>query len=263
MTFLQVNKLEVVYDNSIIAIQGVSFNVRERSIVTILGINGAGKSTTLRAVSGFLHQDHAKITDGSVIFKGEILNNKLPHEIAHRGVIIVPERDKIFVSLTTRENLEVGMSLSKGKRKEMEDLVYQFFPILYNRRSQVAGYLSGGERQMLALGKAVLCSPQLLLVDELSLGLAPMVVESLLKTIVSLRERLGISIIVVEQNAYAALSIAEYGYIMENGRVVFDGTAERLMKHEDVQEFYLGLSERGERSYRDARQYRRTRRWRG
>jgi len=261
--FLEVNKLEVVYHDAIIAIQGVSLQVPERSIVAILGVNGAGKTTTLRAISGFLGIDDAKVTDGTIMFQGECLNNKRPHEIARRGIILVPERDKIFVTLTVKENLEASMSLSRGRGKELLDAVYHFFPVLYERRGQIAGYLSGGERQMLAIGKALLCSPKLLLVDELSLGLAPVVVESLMESLRSLNRELGVSILVVEQNAAAALEIAEYGYIMENGRVVFDGTPERLLRHEDVREFYLGLGEKGEKSYRDVKQYRRTRRWWG
>jgi len=265
---LEVKKLEVVYNRAAIAIQGVSLKVPEGSVVALLGTNGAGKTTTLRAISGFLGSDNAEITDGEVIFQGEKLNGKQPHEIARRGIVLVPERDKTFVTLTVEENLQtsVFMGLSHKSRREALEQVYHYFPVLKERRHQVAGYLSGGERQMLAIGKALLCSPKLLLVDELSLGLAPVVIAQLMESLAAMRRDLGLTFLVVEQNAAAALKIADYGYIMENGRVVFDGTPERLLAHEDVREFYLGLSESGEavvKSYRDVKQYRRRRRWYG
>jgi branched-chain amino acid transport system ATP-binding protein len=260
---LEVTKLEVVYQDAIIAIQGVSLSVAEKSIIALLGVNGAGKTTTLRAISGFLGIDDAEVTDGTIEFMGERLNNKKPHEVSRRGIVLVPERDKVFVTLTVRENLEACIAMQGDGGRSQLDMVHQFFPVLHERRNQVAGYLSGGERQMLALGMALLCSPKLLLVDELSLGLAPIVVEHLMERLLTLNKEIGLAILVVEQNAAAALSIAEFGYIMENGRIVFSGTSDRLLKHEDVQEFYLGLSEKGIKSYREIKQYRRTRRWWG
>jgi len=259
-SFLEVNKLEVVYQGSIIAVQGVSLSVPEKSIVALLGVNGSGKTTTLRAISGFLGIDNARVTDGTIIFRGKSLNNKMPHEVVNRGLVLVPEREKIFATLTVSENLQGCLKSSQVQSSKEIDKIFHYFPILFERRNQVAGYLSGGERQMLAIGNALLCSPELLLVDELSLGLAPIMVEHLMERVQTLNKELGLSILMVEQSA-AALNIAEYGYIMENGHVVFSGTAERLLKHKDVQEFYLGLSEKGTRSYRDVKQYRRTRRW--
>lgn len=259
---LEVAKLEVVYQSSIIAVQGVSLSVPAKSIVALLGVNGSGKTTTLRAISGFLGIDNAKVTDGAIIFKGESLKNKMPHEIVDRGIVLVPEREKIFATLTVTENLQGCVKGNQTQWTKEVDKIFHFFPILYERRNQVAGYLSGGERQMLAIGNGLLCAPELLLVDELSLGLAPLMVEHLMERVQALNKELGLSILMVEQSA-AALSIAEYGYIMENGHVVFSGNAERLLKHQNVKEFYLGLSEKGARSYRDVKQYRRTRRWWG
>ena len=260
---LEVRKLEVVYHKASMAIQGVSLKVPERSIVAILGVNGAGKTTTLRAISGFLGSDNAEIKDGSILFEGRKLNGKLPHEIAREGVILVPERQKIFETLTVKENLLAGAGRIKGNIKETLDKVYFYFPVLQKKSNEVAGYLSGGERQMLAIGSALLCTPRLLMPDEFSLGLAPLIADSLSAVLQSLRDDLGLTILLVEQNAMAALKIADYGYIMENGRVVFEGTPQKLMSHEDVQEFYLGIGEAGSKSYRDVKQYSRTRRWWG
>jgi branched-chain amino acid transport system ATP-binding protein len=258
---LEVTKLEVVYFKAIMAIQGVSFKVPEGSIVAILGVNGAGKTTTLRAISGFLSSDNADITDGVVEFDGERLNGKVPHEIARRGVILVPEREKIFVTLTVAENLLASASAGGRERKEAFDEVFGYFPVLKDRWHQVAGYLSGGERQMLAISQALVGSPKLLMVDELSLGLSPLIVTELMGVVQRLRDERGMTILLVEQNAVAALRIADYCYVMENGRVVYEGMPEMLSQHEDVREFYLGLGEAGVKDYRDVKQYRRTRRW--
>ncbi len=261
-TLLEVNKLEVVYFREIMAIQGVSVKVPEGSIVAILGVNGAGKSTTLRAISGFLGLDNAEISDGTIEFEGEKLRRDIsPHDTARRGIILVPERDKVFATITVEENL---MAPQSSKRQEFAiDDVYSYFPVLKERKRQIAGYLSGGERQMLAIGEALLCQPKLLMVDELSLGLAPAIVSELMNKLQRFRNDLGITILLVEQNAAQTLKIADYAYIMENGRVVFDGTPEKLMAHEDVKEFYLGFDEKGVKSYKDVKQYRRTRRWWG
>lgn len=263
MSILTVKELEVVYNDVIIAAQGVSLNVPERSIVSVLGSNGAGKTTTLRAVSGFLGVDNAKITNGSIEFDGERLNDKPPHEIVKKGIVLVPERNKVFTTLTVEENLSVPtLAKNAGKTTAISD-VLEYFPVLKERRRIVAGYISGGEMQMLAIGAALLSSPKLLLVDELSLGLAPRVIETITAALKKIRDDLGISILLVEQNAAAALAIADYAYIMENGRIVFEGTPEKLLAHEDVREFYLGVSEKHAKSYRDVKQYRRTRRWWG
>ncbi len=261
-TLLEVNKLEVVYFREVMAIQGVSLKVSEGSIVALLGVNGAGKTTTLRAISGFLGLDNAQITDGSVEFDGEKLRRKIsPHETARRGIILVPEREKLFTTLTVEENLLTPQA--SGKLNFSMDQVFGYFPILKERRRQVAGYLSGGERQMLAIGQSLLCQPKLLLVDELSLGLAPSIVTELMDILKTLRNDLGITILLVEQNAAETLRISDYGYIMENGRVVLDGVPRKLLEHEDVKEFYLGLGDKGTKSYKDVKQYRRTRRWWG
>lgn len=261
-TLLEVNKLEVVYFREIMAIQGVSLKVPEGSLVAILGVNGAGKTTTLRAISGFLGLDNAEISDGTIEFEGEKLSRNIaPHETARRGIILVPERDKVFATITVEENLLAPQP--PGKRNFTVEDVFRYFPVLKERRRQIAGYLSGGERQMLAIGEALLCQPKLLLVDELSLGLAPVIVSELMEILQKLKKDLGITILLVEQNAAATLKIADYGYVMENGRVVFDGTPEKLMAHEDVKEFYLGFDEKGVKSYKDVKQYRRTRRWWG
>lgn len=257
---LEVKKLEVVYNRAALAIQGVSFKVPEKSIVTILGVNGAGKSTTLRAISGFLRSDNAEITDGTVEYKGEILNGQPPQKIARRGLVLVPEREKVFANLNVKENLLTSVAAGGGDKEALE-LIFTYFPVLKERQNQLAGYLSGGERQMLAIGSALLCFPKLLMVDELSLGLAPIVIGHLMATLKRLHEEQGLAILLVEQNAAAALEIAEYGHIMESGRVVFEGSKEKLLSHEDVREFYLGIGGAEAKSYRDVKQYRRLRRW--
>ncbi len=236
---LRVDKLEVVYHRTITAVQGISLAAEAGNIVAILGTNGAGKSTTLRAISGFLGIDDARVTDGSVTFKGRRIDNRPPHEITRLGVVLVPERDKVFPNLTVAENLAAPFAPSARGR-------------------------SGGERQMLALGSALVCRPELLLVDELSLGLAPAIVAELMARLVQIRRDLGLTMVLVEQNAAAALAVADYGYVLENGRCVLDGDSARLRGHSDIQEFYLGQSQGGARaSYRAVKQYRRSRRWYG
>jgi len=258
---LIVDKLEVVYHRAITAVQGVSLIAKKGQIVAILGTNGAGKSTTLRAISGFLGIDDARVTEGGIAFKGERIENRPPHEITRRGIVLVPERDKVFPNLTVAENLQAPCG-PRGRRHGEAERVFALFPRLRDLRGRTAGLLSGGERQMLAIASALMCEPQLLLIDELSLGLAPVVVEELMQRIVQIRASLDLTIVIVEQSAAAALAIADYGYVLENGRVVLDGDAARLRQHGDIQEFYLGGgTER--RSYRDAKQYRRTRRWYG
>jgi branched-chain amino acid transport system ATP-binding protein len=264
-TLLTIEKLEVVYHRTVTAVQDITLAVETGRIVALLGTNGAGKTTTLRAISGFLGLDDARVTEGAINFKGERIENRLPHENTRRGIVLVPERDKVFPNLTVAENLVVpvprGTAVTERRRREA--LVYQFFPQLGALRNRIGGLLSGGERQMLALASALVCRPELLLVDELSLGLAPVVVEDLLRRLTEIRRELGITILIVEQSATVALDIADYGYVMENGRIVLDGTAERLRRHPDIQEFYLGLKSGERRSYREVKQYRRSRRWYG
>ena len=263
---LAVDKLEVVYKRAITAVQGISLHVPRGRIVAVLGTNGAGKTTTLRAISGFLGIDDARVTDGSVRFKGSRIENRPPHAVARLGVALVPERDKVFPNLTVAENLAApeAPSLARAERRRREQQILHFFPHLAELRGRLAGLLSGGERQMLAIGSALVCNPELLLIDELSLGLAPVIVESLSQQLLAIRRELGLTILLVEQSATAALAIADYGYVLENGRVVLDGTAERLRDHQDIKEFYLGHAGAGERrSYRDVKSYRRSRRWYG
>ena len=256
---LQVEKVEVVYKRVVTAVQGISLNVAPKQIVALLGTNGAGKTTTLRAISGFLGLDDARVTEGIISFRGQRIENRLPHEIAARGIALVPEREKVFPNLTVAENLEAPV----GRDRSAQERVYHFFPRLAELRNRVGGLLSGGERQMLGIGAALMCSPTLLLIDELSLGLAPVVVQDLSARLRAVRDELGIAILLVEQSAAVALDIADYAYVMENGRIVLDGDRERLAGHQDIQEFYLGQGSAGRRSYREVKQYRRSRRWYG
>jgi len=261
---LELENLEVVYHRVATAVQGVSLRVPERSIVALVGPNGAGKTTTLRAVSGFLDADDARITAGTVRFDGEITNGWAIHRTARRGMVVVPEREKIFESLTVRENLDaVNRAARPGVVEIGRARVFEYFPVLAQRQRQLAGLLSGGERQMLAIGAALLCQPRLLLVDELSLGLAPLVVKELMRILVRLRDELALTILLVEQNVGAALAVADHGYVIEHGRIVYDGTADDLRGHEDVREFYLGFARGAAKSYREVKQYRRRRRWFG
>jgi len=232
--------------------------VPEGSIVALIGNNGAGKTTTLRAVSGFLGLDDARVTEGKVTLAGRDIANEPPHRVSRLGIALVPERSKVFENLSVEENLDVVV----GGVAERKALVFELFPALAKLRRRESGYLSGGERQMLALGAALMGEPSLLLIDELSLGLAPLIVQELVERLRSIRARFGTTMLVVEQNAQVALALADYGYVMENGRIVLDGTPERLRAHGDVQEFYLGGGT-ARRSYRDVKQYRRSRRWYG
>lgn len=264
---LRLEQLEVVYQKVVTAIQGVSLEVAEGQIVALLGSNGAGKTTTLRAITGFLGIDDARVTDGRVWFEGRSIENQPPQLVAWHGIAIVPERQKVFETLTVTENLEATVpraGVTRADQRRRVERVFEHFPRLQAASRRRAGFLSGGERQMLAIGAALLCAPRLLLVDELSQGLAPRIVEDLLERLVALRKELGLTVLLVEQSAHVALQVADHGYIMENGRVVLDGTPERLRSHKDVQEFYLGQAGGGERrSYRDVKQYRRSRRWYG
>ncbi len=263
---LHIEKMEVVYHNVLTAVQGISIEVRENQIVALLGTNGAGKTTTLRAVSGFLGIDDAKVTEGLIRFRGDEIQNRPPHLITQKGIVLVPEQDKVFDNLTVEENLQVSASVRKDRtsRENSYDFIFNYFAVLASVRNRLGGYLSGGERQMLSISTALLCNPLLLLVDELSLGLAPIIVEELMNLLKTIRTEQGFTVLLVEQNALGALGIADYGYVMENGRIVFDGDPNRLRSHQDIQEFYLGQGERETRkSYREVKQYRRTRRWYG
>lgn len=256
---LELQQVEVVYNKLATAITGVSVTVERGSTTAILGTNGAGKTTTLKAISGFLGSDNADVTDGRILLEGEEITGLPPHRVAQRGVALVPERDKVFDSLTVHENLRAA-SLGGGEIAS----VYERFPRLENVRAATAGYLSGGEKQMLAMGMALISEPRILLVDELSLGLAPIIVQRLLADLKRVQAELNLTVLLVEQNALAALEVADYGYVIEDGRIVFDGEPGKLLEHGDIKEFYLGTGESDDRrSYRDVKQYRRKRRWWG
>jgi branched-chain amino acid transport system ATP-binding protein len=258
---LQVRQLEVVYNRVATAIQGVSLDVPEGEIVALVGTNGAGKTTTLRAISGFLPSEDVAITDGVITLRGEPINGRIPHELAKAGIILVPEREKVFATLSVQDNL--AFAAREGAAITV-DRIHGYFPRLRERSSQLAGYLSGGEKQMLAISMALLCRPTVLLIDELSLGLAPIAIKELMERLQQITRELRLTVLLVEQNAKAALSIADHGYVMESGRIVFSGKAAELLSHPDVREFYLGGAGQAEnKSYRDIKQYRRKRRWWG
>src|SRR5262245_11036578 len=258
---LEVRQLEVVYNRVATAIQGVSLDVPNGAIVALVGTNGAGKTTTLRAISGFLPSEDAEITDGEIVLAGRRIEREPPHQLARAGLILVPEREKVFATLSVQENLAFAAREGGGITRER---VLTYFPRLAERQAQLAGYLSGGEKQMLAIGMALLCRPTLLLIDELSLGLAPIAIKELMERLQQISRELRLTVLLVEQNAKAALSIADHGYVMESGRVLFSGKAADLLSHPDVREFYLGGAGQVEKkSYRDIKQYRRKRRWWG
>lgn len=260
---LQVDGVAVVYHHVVTAIQAVSMEIHRGQIVALLGTNGAGKTTTLRAISGFLGLDGARVTEGRILYKGESIENRLPYEITAQGIALVPERSKIFENLTVAENLEAAVPRAGGDRTGLDAAMYEYFPPLRRLKEREAGYLSGGERQMLGIASALMCVPELLLIDELSLGLAPLVVLDLVERLKGIRDRFGTTILLVEQNAQVALEVADYAYVLENGHVAHEGTRESLTKRQEIREFYLGQGQSGRRSYRDVKQYRRTRRWFG
>lgn len=254
---LAIDGLEVTYHRVAVALHGVSLCVMPQTIVALVGNNGAGKTTTLRAISGFIGLDDARVTAGRIRFAGQDIENQPPHANATRGIVLVPERDKVFPNLTVAENLAVATSrrANAAERRHLEAMVFQFFPALAPLRSRIAGLLSGGERQMLAFGSAIVCKPELLLVDELSLGLAPVVVEDLAGRIAGIRRELGITVLLVEQNVGVALAIADYGYVLENGRVALEGPTAELRGRREIQQSYLGQASGEERrSYRALRQ---------
>ncbi len=253
---LAIDTLRVAYHRIAVALHGVTLQVMPQTIVALLGNNGAGKTTTLRAISGFIGLDDAQVIAGSIRFNGQRIENQPPHANAARGIVLVPERDKVFPNLTVAENLAVASShrATTTERRHLEALVFQFFPALAELRPRLAGLLSGGERQMLALGSAILCKPELLLVDELSMGLAPVVVEDLARRLSGIKQELGITVLLVEQNAGVALAIADYGYVLENGQVALEGAGAELRGRREIQESYLGQASGEERrSYRALR----------
>ena len=263
-SLLSVNNIEVIYDHVILVLKGVSLQVPEQGIVALLGANGAGKTTTLKAISNLLRAERGDITKGSIEFQGKRIDRMTPAQLVQQGVIQVMEGRRLFEHLSVEENLRLGGYLSPGTLKKELDMVYDYFPKLKGLRNAESGYLSGGEQQMLVVGRAMMAHPKVMLLDEPSMGLAPLMVEEIYEIVRRFNEEEKTSILLVEQNARAALGLAEYGYVMENGRVVLDGPATRLIDNEDVREFYLGLSEVGKKkSYRDVKHYRRRKRWLG
>lgn len=262
---LKVENLEVVYNDVVLVLKGLSLACPRGRITALLGANGAGKSSTLKAVSGLLEAEDGKVTDGTVLYKGEPVQGLIPEKIVKKGVFQVMEGRRIFEDLTVEENLRCGaFTRPRSEIAGSLEKVYGYFPRLKERRRQLAGYMSGGEQQMCAIGRAIMARPELLLLDEPSLGLAPLLVEEIFEIIKRFNRDEGVTILLVEQNARAALSVAERAYIMENGRVVMDGTAGELLNNPDVQEFYLGMGHSGDKkSYRDVKHYRRRKRWLG
>ena len=263
---LKLNNIEVRYSSVILVLKGVSLEVPDGSIIAMLGGNGAGKSTTLKAISGLLKTEEGEVTEGGIEFNGEQIHKLNPEVIARKGIIQVMEGGRSLEHLTVEENLMAGAAVipSRSTIKQDLEMVYGYFPKLKMLRKSTSGYISGGERQMLGIGRALMAHPKLILLDEPSLGLAPILVNTIFEIIERINKDQKTSVLLVEQNARAALSVASYGYVIENGRVVLDGTAEQLRENEDVKEFYLGMSAIGKRkSYRDIKHYKRRKRWQG
>ena len=261
---LQITNARIVYDNAVEAVRDVSLTVPEGSVVALLGSNGAGKSTLLKAVTGTLHLEEGKLEKGAIRFAGQDLSHARTDSIVTQGLVLVPEGRRLFVNLTVEENLTMGAHLkSSADMRRLKETVFELFPKLRDRRSQISGYLSGGEQQMVAVGRALMAEPRLLALDEPSLGLAPLVIDTIYDTIARMRTELRMTIFLVEQNATQAMNLADYVYIMENGRVVLDGPAEKMRTNLDVQEYYLGFSGGGEdrKSFRDIKHYKRRKRW--
>ncbi len=261
---LKLNNVEVVYDRTILVLKGISLEVPEQRIVTLLGSNGAGKSTTLKAISGLLRPERGEIISGSVEFRGERIERREPEAIVRSGIIQVMEGRRVFDDLTTEDNLLAGAHTRRSFPEVRSDLelVYEYFPRLGQRKTLKAGYLSGGEQQMLAIGRGLMARPRLMLLDEPSLGLAPLLVEEIFQIIQRLNQEEKLTVLLVEQNAAMALTIAQHGYVMENGRIVLEGDTASLRDNADIKEFYLGLTEVGVRkSYRDVKHYKRRKRW--
>ena len=261
---LSVNGIEVIYNHVILVLKGVSLTVPEGRIVALLGANGAGKTTTLRAVSNLLKGERGEVTKGSIEYKSEPIERLTPSDLVRRGVIQVMEGRHCFGHLTVEENLLTGAytrSLSRAELAAELEKVYHYFPRLKQRRASQAGYTSGGEQQMTAVGRALMANPRMILLDEPSMGLAPQIVAEIFQIVRDLNQRESVSFLLAEQNTNVALKYADYGYILENGRIVMDGAAKDLAENEDVKEFYLGVSKEGRKSFRDIKSYRRRKRW--
>ncbi|OGL06702.1 MAG: ABC transporter ATP-binding protein [Candidatus Rokubacteria bacterium RIFCSPLOWO2_02_FULL_68_19] len=261
---LKVSNIEVLYQEVILALKGVSLEVPSHGIVALLGANGAGKSTTLKAISGLLKHENGRVAEGSIEFLGERIDRKSAEEIARMGIIQVIEGRRVFEHLSVEQNLKVGGHLrnDRGAIANGLEMVYQYFPRLKERRAVVAGFVSGGEQQMTVIGRALMAGPKLLLLDEPSMGLAPLLIKEIFQILTRLNEKEGIPILLVEQNAKLALSVARYAYVLETGRVVMDGDSEKLRENPDIRDFYLGLTDLGTRkSFRAIKHYKRRKRW--
>lgn len=261
---LSVNNIEVIYDHVILVLKGVSLVVAEGGVVALLGANGAGKTTTLKAISNLLSAERGEVTKGSILFNGQEVHDQSPNILVKRGCIQVMEGRHCFEHLTVEENLLTGAYTRRGENAGIRsdlDLVYTYFPRLKDRRDSLAGYISGGEQQMCAIGRALMSRPKMMLLDEPSMGLAPQLVEEIFEITSRLNREQGVSLLLAEQNTNMALRYAQYGYILENGRVVLDGKAETLRENEDVKEFYLGVAGENRKSFRDVKHYKRRKRW--
>ena len=260
---LIVNNIEVVYSHVILVLNGVSLKVKKGGITALLGGNGAGKSTTLKSISNLLASERGEVTKGSVTYSNEYIHDLDPSQLVKKGVIQVMEGRHCFEHLTVEENLLTGAYTRTNNKEVKEDLerVYNYFPRLRDRRTSLAGYTSGGEQQMIAIGRALMAHPTMILLDEPSMGLAPQLVKQIFEIVAEINRKEGVTILLAEQNTNMALQYAEYAYILENGRVVMEGTAESMRDNEDVKEFYLGISGEGRQSFKDVKQYRRRKRW--
>ncbi|MCO5070699.1 MAG: ABC transporter ATP-binding protein [Rhizobiaceae bacterium] len=261
---LSVNNIEVIYDHVILVLKGVSFSVPRGGIVALLGANGAGKTTTLKAISNLLHAERGEVTKGSIVFEGQQVQDLSPNQLVKRGCIQVMEGRHCFGHLSVEDNLMTGAFTRKDGAAAIKadlELVYEYFPRLKIRRASQAGYTSGGEQQMTAIGRALMSRPKMILLDEPSMGLAPQLVEEIFEIVKRLNEEQGVSFLLAEQNTNTALRYAKYGFILESGRVVLDGDAASLRQNEDVKEFYLGVGGEGRRSFRDVKHYKRRKRW--
>jgi len=263
---LQLNNVEVIYSDVILVLKGINMEVQEGGIVALLGANGAGKTTTLKAISGLLHSEDGKVSSGSVHFQGKAIHREEPQKIVQMGIIQVMEGRKVLQHMTVEQNLIVGGNRHKSKQelKSAVESVYAYFPVLRNLRNRISGYLSGGEQQMMLIGRALMARPKLILLDEPSLGLAPLIVSEIFHMVKRMKDEANATFLLVEQNAKMALSIADYGYVLENGRIVLSATGEELGQNEDVKEFYLGMNLSGDvKSFKNVKHYKRRKRWLG
>ncbi len=259
---LRINNIEVKYHEVILVLKGVSIEVPRGGIVALLGANGAGKSTTLKAISGLLKVEDGEVTDGAIEYEGKRIDHERAAKIAKAGIVQVIEGRKVFEHLTVEENLKVGAHLRKtGSVKDGLQMVYHYFPRLIEKRNETAGFVSGGEQQMAVVGRALMTEPKLVLLDEPSMGLAPMLIHEIFKIVTKLNKEEKISILLVEQNVKLALTVAPYAYVMETGRIVMDDPSEKLSQNEDIKDFYLGMGAGGKKSFRDVKHYKRRKRW--